>query len=429
MAPEARPTCAQFARAGRCARGDACWFPHLATACAALSSSAAGESDGDAPTLVLQTPRVRLERVAAAAAAALRCRPLDAGDDAARGDDSRGCDFALFVPAPPGGDVGTAAAALAGDVDLAAGVTRALWVRHQASSAAEAAAAAATAALATMTGEVAVRLRVFPSWAYEEVHAALRAAGLRCNEAGPPPAHVLDLAGRAAARRWAWALWPAAEAPALLGPPGRVPYDGRVPSRALHKLDEALRRNLLRLHPGDCCADVGAAPGGWTLRLSAELLRLEAQSASNANADAGAMAGHVWAVDPGELTLVPMPRNATHLRLRGEDAAPHIAAALGGSRRLSWVLCDANTHPPAAAALVLALEPLMAADCGVMLSYKRFAPGAFAHAEDVEACRTAMRARGFRETACEHLFANGTHERTAVWRRGAAEGRGGDGAA
>jgi hypothetical protein len=29
-----------------------------------------------------------------------------------------------------------------------------------------------------------------------------------------------------------------------------------------------------------------------------------------------------------------------------------------------------------------------------------------------------MRARGFREAACEHLFANGEHERTAVWRRG-----------
>ena len=419
LAPDARPPCAQFARAGRCARGAECWFPHSAAQPAAASDA---HSDSDAPRLVLQAPRVRMARVAAAAAAALRCS-VDASA-AVRGDDSRGCDFALFAAMPPGSDARHAGAALAADEDLAGGVTRALWVQARAGSASEAAAAAAACALAAAASEAAprVQLRVFPPWAYADVRCALSAAGLRCNEAGPPPALVLDVAGAAAAHSWRWGVWRADAAPALLGARCRPSYDGQVPCRALHKLDEALRRRLLRLRAGDCCADVGAAPGGWTLRLSHELVRLEGTAQTGAapvEAASTRAPGHVWAVDPGELTLAPMPLNCTHLRLRGEDAAAPIAAALG-KRRLDWVFCDANTHPPAAAALALALEDLMAADCGVMLTWKRFAAGAVAHEADVHAARAALASRGFREAACEHLFANGEHERTSVWLRGAA---------
>ena len=374
---------------------------------------------------MLQAPRVRMARVAAAAAALLRCHVDTAA--AVRGDDSKGCDFALFVAMPPGSDARDAGAALAGDEDLAGGVTRALWVQARAGSASEATAAAAACALAAAAPDASprVQLRVFPPWAYADVRSALSAAGLRCNEAGPPPALVLDVAGAAAAHSWRWGVWRADAAPALLGARCRPTYDGPVPCRALHKLDEALRRGLLRLRAGDCCADVGAAPGGWTLRLSHELLRLEETAETGAAhveaASTSARApGHVWAVDPGELTLVPMPPNCTHLRLRGEDAAAPIAAALG-SRRLDWVFCDANTHPPAAAALALALEDLMAADCGVMLTWKRFAAGAVAHEADVQAARAALASRGFREAACEHLFANGEHERNSVWLRGADE--------
>ena len=422
LAPEERPPCAQFARAGRCPRGDECWYPHRAAA-AASAAAAPGDVAADVPTLVLQAPRVRMARVAAAAAAALRC-DVDAGA-AVRGDDSRGCDYALFVPLPPGSDVRDAAAALDADEDLACGVTRALWVSACAGDASSATAAAAASALAAAAPDTSprVQLRVFPPWAYEDVRAKLAAAGLRCNEAGPPPALVVDVAAAAAARVWRWGVWASSAAPALLGARVRTTYGpSAVPCRALHKLDEALRRGLLRLRAGDCCADVGAAPGGWTLRLSHELQRLEATAETGDDA-ARAIArapGHIWAVDPGELTLLPMPLNATHLRLRGEDATPHIAAALG-DRRLDWVFCDANTHPPSAAALALALEALMAADCGVMVTWKRFAAGAAAHDADVAAACGVLAARGFREDACEHLFANGEHERTSVWLRGGDE--------
>jgi 23S rRNA U2552 (ribose-2'-O)-methylase RlmE/FtsJ len=425
---EARPPCAQFARAGRCARGEACWFPHTLPLPAAPA---------DAPALVLIAPRCRLARVAAAAT-----RVLDAPCDTAaavRADDARGCDFGLFVVRPCGGDVPAAAAALAADADLAGSLTRALWVlKREDGGIAAAAAAAATAAAALLAengydeateacASPHVQLRVFPPWAAPALRDALRAAGVRCSEPGPPPALVLDASF--AFGRWHWHVWRASAAPALLALRGRAAYApptpaaeqpggaSAVPSRALYKLDELLRGGALPLRAGALCADVGAAPGGWTARLSDELLALEAAQAQASGACVDdASAGHVWAIDPGALTLLPLPRNVTHLRLRGEAAAAPLTDALGG-RLLDWVVCDANTHPPSAAALVLSLAPLMAADAGVVVSLKRFAQCRAAHEADVAAARGALASAGFAETRLVHLFANGADERTAVWRR------------
>jgi 23S rRNA U2552 (ribose-2'-O)-methylase RlmE/FtsJ len=421
---EERPGCTQYARAGRCPRGAGCFFPH------ALPKPAAA---ADAPCLVLQAPRSRLARVAAAAEAALGAA-VDVSA-AVRADDARGCDFALFVR-PCGDDVPAAAAALAAQPDLAGSLTRALWV-HRRDDSAEAAAAGAAAALAALStahadaqASDAVQLRIFPPWAAPALREALAAAGVRCDGGAPgggAPPLVLDAA--LAAGRWHWHAWRTSAAPPLLALRGRAAYApppagdaaAAVPSRALFKLDEALRAGALPLRAGALCADVGAAPGGWSARLSDQLLSLEAAASDAPSSDKSAPIepGHVWAIDPAELTLSPLPANVTHLKLRGEAAAAPLSEALRG-RRLDWVCCDANTHPGSAAALVLLLAPLMAADAGVLLSLKRFAQSRAEHEADVAAAAALLAAAGFAQTAALHLFANGANERTAVWRRGGA---------
>lgn len=40
-----------------------------------------------------------------------------------------------------------------------------------------------------------------------------------------------------------------------------------------------------------------------------------------ARGEAARVRGHVWAIDPAELELRPLPRNVTHVNLTSQDAA------------------------------------------------------------------------------------------------------------
>ena len=393
-----RPPCAAYLVAGRCARGAACWFPH------ALAAPAA---QADSHSLVLTAPRSRLQRVQAAVSALLPEATVAAR--ALRGDDSRGCEYALFVSCRcvPAASLLLAASALAEQVTLA------LWTCERCDDCG----AVAQAAAAALPADASVRLRVWPSWAAQQMAVALAEAGVTLASRATAT-HVLDAC--LASGRWHWHLWPPEEAPQLLALHGRASYTTvasggdasgtlRVASRAQFKLDELLRSGALALTSGSVCVDVGAAPGGWTLRLSQELFALE-------DGQQPQTPGHVFAVDPAELTLHPLPHNVTHLRMRGEDALPALLAALGSPRRsVAWVLCDANVHAPQAAAMALSM-----ADCatlGVVLSEKRFAAGRVLHEHDVALSCEMLAAAGFSRQERVHLFSNGNNERTLVARR------------
>ena len=135
----------------------------------------------------------------------------------------------------------------------------------------------------------------------------------------------------------------------------------------------------------------------------------------------------MFAIDPAELQLHPLPPSITHLRLRAEEAVPLLRAALAESgERLALVLCDANVHPPAAARLALSLAHLLPADeaggdlpkAALVISEKRFASGRAAHAADCDAAEALLCAAGWGRIERLHLFANGGSERTLVATRG-----------
>jgi 23S rRNA U2552 (ribose-2'-O)-methylase RlmE/FtsJ len=156
---------------------------------------------------------------------------------------------------------------------------------------------------------------------------------------------------------------------------------------------------------------VGAAPGGWSARLSAELARLEAGGST--------ACGHVFAIDPGALTLEPMPPNVTHLQLKAERAVASVQEELlhrFGDHPLKtavdWVVCDANCTPSLAAQL--ALPFVSPATAGVVITMKRFASNTAQHEEDVAECLAAVHARGFVAHTIHHLLSNGRDERTLV---------------
>jgi 23S rRNA (cytidine2498-2'-O)-methyltransferase len=99
----------------------------------------------------------------------------------------------------------------------------------------------------------------------------------------------------------------------------RMRRGGKAPSRAAMKLDEALETLGYGPERGDRCADLGAAPGGWTQRLL----------------ERGAK---VIAVDPGPLRPdIAAHAKVEHLResaFRYEPDAP-----------LDWLFCDMAWRP------------------------------------------------------------------------------------
>ena len=94
---------------------------------------------------------------------------------------------------------------------------------------------------------------------------------------------------------------------------------GDAPSRAAMKLDEALAELGHEPGPGETCADLGAAPGGWTQRL----------------VERGA---RVLAVDPGRLR----PELERHPKVR------HVAGsafAFEPDEPVDWLFCDMAWRP------------------------------------------------------------------------------------
>jgi 23S rRNA U2552 (ribose-2'-O)-methylase RlmE/FtsJ len=222
--------------------------------------------------------------------------------------------------------------------------------------------------------------------------------------------HIIDAV--LATERWHTHVWEPSEAPELLHWSGRPAFDAEstrtMASRAWYKIDELLRNQAFCLQAGSICVDVGAAPGGWSARLSAELVRLEAGGPSTA-------CGHVFAIDPGALTLEPMPPNVTHLQLKAERAVESVQEALlyrFGDRSPDWVVCDANCTPSLAAQL--ALPFVSPATAGVVITMKRFASNTAQHEADVADCLAAVHAKGLVAHKIHHLLSNGRDERTLV---------------
>ena len=224
--------------------------------------------------------------------------------------------------------------------------------------------------------------------------------------------HIIDAV--LATGLWHTHVWQPSDAPGLLHWSGRPAFDAEstrtMASRAWYKLDELLRNRAFCLRAGNICVDVGAAPGGWSARLSAELVRLEAGGST--------ARGHVLAIDPGALTLEPMPPNVTHLQLTAERAVAAVQEAL--SRRfgeqpkatVDWVVCDANCTPSLASQLALPFAS--PATVGIVITMKRFASNTAQHEADVAECRAAVHDAGFVAHAVHHLLSNGRDERTLV---------------
>lgn len=308
-----RCPCSAFAVAGRCPRGKACWLPHVLA-----------NAEHAGPALVLCAPAAVLPRVRVAVHEA-GFRP---SETTTRGAEARGCEHALLVRPPAGGDTGDASSLRDAAVKtlllslpyVCAALSRALWVTQRSDSVLAAAAAAAAAlSVSNPPGGAVVRLRAFPPWTAAPAAEALSAAGVRVlhGDDGEPSAasatHTLDLLLAAGCAHWD--LRAADVCSALLSLRGRQPYAG--PCRAYLKLDELFHTSSLSaassavspsirvaLRPGDVAIDVGASPGGWTLRLSEALDAAESEAHTGPpSVEALLPKGHVYAIDPGASAL------------------------------------------------------------------------------------------------------------------------------
>lgn len=113
---------------------------------------------------------------------------------------------------------------------------------------------------------------------------------------------------------------PAREALSLApGGRRRMRRAGESPSRAAMKLEEALDGLAFEPGRGDVCADLGAAPGGWTQRLVAR-------------------GAKVIAVDPARL----MPELASNPRVRHVQES---AFAFAPEEPVDWLFCDMAWRP------------------------------------------------------------------------------------
>jgi len=106
--------------------------------------------------------------------------------------------------------------------------------------------------------------------------------------------------------------------------PGGVPridISRRVVSRAYYKLLEALLWSGLQIREGDCCAEIGASPGG-----ACQLLL-----------EKGA---HVIAIDPAELDdEIAKHTNLVYIRARGREVSKREL------REVRWLISDMNLTP------------------------------------------------------------------------------------
>jgi FtsJ-like methyltransferase len=382
---EQREACRAFVLTGRCSRGDACWLAHPQFPPAVLKATA--------NHFVITAPRSKASRIAEAAA---KLGTVVSGPH--RGEEARGGDLAVFVQL---NTTPCEAAARLADTELTQYATRALWTHDVFDD--EAAAATSCARLVNVH-DVA-RLRVWPPSVANMMRGALQHAGVVLisgeNIGAGGVTRIIDAVF--ASQRWHTHVWSPTEAPQLLHWRGRPAFDelrsGRTGSRAYLKLDELLRSGAVQLKPDSVCVDVGASPGGWSARLSEE-----------------SPEGIVVAIDPGELTLAPMPASIVHLKRRAEHAGAAVQDMLKDrgccTSAIHWVFCDANVPPDVAARLAL---PFCGPDTeGIVISLKKFAPNRKLHESDVAACLAAMRDAGFGKHSIVHLMANGTDERTLI---------------
>jgi 23S rRNA (cytidine2498-2'-O)-methyltransferase len=120
---------------------------------------------------------------------------------------------------------------------------------------------------------------------------------------------------------------PAVEAHSMHpGGRARMKVDPNAPSRAAMKLEEALDWFGAAPSRGDRCADLGAAPGGWTHVLLAR-------------------GAHVLAVDPGAMApALARNKNLEHIRGSAFDIEPE--------QSVDWLFCDMVWRPLEVAAML-----------------------------------------------------------------------------
>ncbi|HEX6241249.1 MAG TPA: 23S rRNA (cytidine(2498)-2'-O)-methyltransferase RlmM, partial [Polyangiales bacterium] len=106
----------------------------------------------------------------------------------------------------------------------------------------------------------------------------------------------------------------------------RVRVAGDLPSRAARKLEEALAWIGVAPGPGELCADLGAAPGGWTYVLAERRAR-------------------VIAVDPAKL-------RPDILAKKGVRHVQESAFTFTPDEPVDWLFCDMAWRPLEAAALL-----------------------------------------------------------------------------
>lgn len=179
--------------------------------------------------------------------------------------------------------------------------------------------------------------------------------------------------------------------------------------RAYFKLHEALLRAGLPIKEHWNCVDIGAAPGGWTRVLSER-----------------ATTGMIWAIDPAELALEPMPGNAIHLQVLAHDAVETVREGLQAttSGELDLIVCDANMHPEACARIVLDFASKFAPktrDSWLIMSTKNFCKGTANWLLSIDETVKTVRNAGYQDVFVHHLFSNCAEEKTLFARRAPVE--------
>mmetsp|Transcript_3359 Transcript_3359/g.8315 ORF Transcript_3359/g.8315 Transcript_3359/m.8315 type:complete len:102 (-) Transcript_3359:8-313(-) len=83
--------------------------------------------------------------------------------------------------------------------------------------------------------------------------------------------------------------------------------------------------------------------------------------------------------------------------------------------QLQMVACDANVHPMVAAQTVVALKPLQASQCWVLLSLKNFCGKRAKWERSIREVVDLLEGEGF-ECRVRHLFANAPMEKCLIAR-------------
>ena len=179
--------------------------------------------------------------------------------------------------------------------------------------------------------------------------------------------------------------------------------------RAYFKLHEALLRAGVPIEEHWNCVDIGAAPGGWTRALSER-----------------ATMGVIWAIDPAELALDPMPQNVAHLQVLAEAAVETVREGLRAtaSGELDLIVCDANMHPEACARIVLEFASNFAPkkrDSWLIMSTKNFCKGTANWLLSIDETVKHVRNAGYQDVFVHHLFSNCAEEKTLFARRAPVE--------